>query len=129
MAILPITPLDYERYVVAHSPLLVPSAERNIISAPSREPDPIDPQFTKTYRHYIPLQDFASRAGVARARSVKEHAPPLRSFLSVELGSVFGILPESLLVKQGNSELTPQAASKRYEQSRNKITTTMRILA
>ena len=125
MAMLPITPLDYERYVVAHSPLLVPSPEHNVIPAPSREPDPIDPRFTKTYRHGFQFQKYPRLAGTAQAR----RTPPLSSLLSVELSSVAGISLASLTQDKGVSETSLRIATERYEQSRNTTTPTMRLSA
>ena len=129
MAMLLITPLDYERYVVAHSPLLVPSPEHNVIPAPSREPDPIDPRFTKTYRHGFQFQDNTRLAGAAQVRRTPPSPAPLSSLLSVELSSVAGISLASLTPGKGISETSLRAATERYEQSRNANSPTMRLSA
>lgn len=66
---LPIAPLDYERYVVAHSPHLVPNSGNSLTSARTREAAPVEQLSTKLSRHNFSLQGSNQRAESYRPAS------------------------------------------------------------
>ena len=131
---LPITPLDYERYTVVHSPLLVAETGHGTVFAPKKVTEPVVPSAI-TQRRKEPLpQDLSSPTGEnigLNGSTSSRHAGAysINSSLSAELSSVAGVSPEVLYAAKDNSEPTPRAAAERYEPSGDKPLATFRISA
>jgi len=131
---LPIAPLDYERYTVALNPLLVAETGHNAIPVPSRSTEPVTPS-TTTQRQQKPLaQGLSSHAGEDvgsdRVAGIGGDGPgAISSSSSAELSSVIGISPEVLFAGEGNSEITSRAVTQRYELSSDKPFATIKVSA
>jgi len=131
---LPIAPIDYERYTVVHSPLLVAQTGHDTVFAPTRITEPVVPSAITQRRHERLPQDLVGPTGenIGLKRSTRSHLiepNALNSSLPVELSSIAGVSPEVLYVTKEHLEPTPRAAAERYEPSGGASTATFRVSA
>ncbi len=131
---LPIAPLDYERYAVAHSPLLVAVAEAGygVASVRTRNTEPVAPA-TTTQGRRKPVAQYLSKQtesgfGAEKSEDARRGQPySINSQLPVELSSITGIPPEVLFAAKKNSALSAHAVSELYEMSGRKSVATINV--
>jgi len=129
---LPVVPLDYERFTVIHSPLLMSEAAQNTASMRTRIAEPADPSAATQKRHEPLAQEFSSQlvASVDMNKSINSsfNGPTAgNSHLSVELSSVVGISPEVLFAETGSTKIDARTVAERYELSDSKRPSTLNI--
>ena len=129
---LPIVPLDYERFAVIHSPLLMLEAGQNTASVRGRIAEPVDPSAATKKRHEPLAQEFSSQlvasVNLNKSANFSFSGPNTsNSHLSVELSSVVGISPEVLFAETGRTNIDARTVADRYELSGGKLSSTLNL--
>lgn len=116
---LPIAPLNYERYTVVVSPLLVPDAAPAKAALAARETEPVTPLSAELYRHGSAAGEQMKQANssikfdAVKWRRGPEH--PFNAPLPIDLPRTNSLSPAVLRLMDGKTEITPWQGSKRYE--------------
>ncbi|MCH7485588.1 MAG: hypothetical protein IIC04_01195 [Proteobacteria bacterium] len=127
-----IAPLEYERWAVLVSPLLIPEAERVGAKPPPRLAEPVDPVSAEIYRHgWVaggrPKGPGTRSTEVPRKSHERNPEHPLEGPHPTDLNLLFRVPIEILESSQDRPVVDARNVTGLYEHPGNPLATTVRL--